>query len=55
VLGGLQFLTTGAVSELVIRIYFEGTQARPYHAAPEPAAPGTAPGAGWHLPGPSAG
>jgi len=52
VLGGLQFLTTGVVAELVIRIYFEGTQARPYHAAPEPP---SEPGAGWHTPGPSAG
>ena len=30
VLGGLQFLTTGVIAELLIRIYFEGGHAQPY-------------------------
>jgi glycosyltransferase involved in cell wall biosynthesis len=49
VLGGLQFLTTGVLAELLIRIYHEGgTHPRAYHA--EPAAT-PAPSSGWHLPG----
>jgi glycosyltransferase involved in cell wall biosynthesis len=36
VLGGLQFLTTGVLAELLVRIYFEARHAQPYHAAPEP-------------------
>jgi glycosyltransferase involved in cell wall biosynthesis len=48
VLGGLQFLTTGVLAELLIRIYHEGgTHPRAYHA--EPAAT-PAPSRGWHLP-----
>ena len=30
-IGGLQFLTTGVMSELLVRIYFDGTHARSYH------------------------
>lgn len=31
-MGGLQFLTTGVLAELLIRIYYDGRHARPYHA-----------------------
>ena len=31
VIGGLQFLTTGVLAELLIRIYFESGRAAPYH------------------------
>ncbi|NML17177.1 glycosyltransferase family 2 protein [Azohydromonas caseinilytica] len=49
VLGGLQFLTTGVLAELLIRIYHEGGRhPHAYHATP--AAP-PAPASGWHLPG----
>jgi hypothetical protein len=34
VIGGVQLLTTGVLAELLIRIYYEGGRARPYHAAP---------------------
>ena len=44
VVGGLQFLTTGIVAELLIRIYFSG-EARPYHAAARPELHADA---GWH-------
>jgi glycosyltransferase involved in cell wall biosynthesis len=44
VVGGLQFLTTGIVAELLIRIYFAG-DARPYHAAPRAELDRDA---GWH-------
>jgi glycosyltransferase involved in cell wall biosynthesis len=50
VLAGLQFLTTGILAELLIRIYFEDN-ARPYHTAPRPE---LAHDAGWHVPGPRA-
>jgi len=47
VLGGLQFLTTGVLAELLIRIYYERGEAAPYHTTlttpPEN-------GAGWHQP-----
>ena len=44
VIGGLQFLTTGVLSELLIRIYYDGGHAQPYHAVPlARAAPGS-----WH-------
>jgi glycosyltransferase involved in cell wall biosynthesis len=33
VLGGLQFLTTGVLAELLIRIYYERGEAAPYHTA----------------------
>jgi glycosyltransferase involved in cell wall biosynthesis len=45
VLGGLQFLTTGVLAELLIRIYYERGDAAPYHTAH------TAPvdlALGWH-------
>jgi glycosyltransferase involved in cell wall biosynthesis len=45
VIGGLQFLTTGVLAELLVRIYFESRHAQPYHAAPEPP---LSPDAGWH-------
>ncbi|HRE16239.1 MAG TPA: glycosyltransferase family 2 protein [Rhodocyclaceae bacterium] len=47
VLGGLQFLTTGVLAELLIRIYYDRGQVAPYHAT---TAPEMAPGAGWHSP-----
>jgi hypothetical protein len=31
VLGGLQFLTTGVLAELLIRIYYDRGQVAPYH------------------------
>jgi glycosyltransferase involved in cell wall biosynthesis len=45
VIGGLQFLTTGVLAELLIRIYFDRGHALPYHLQPggSPAA-----GEGWH-------
>jgi hypothetical protein len=45
VLGGLQFLTTGVLAELLVRVYFESRHAHPYTAAPEPP---LAPDEGWH-------
>jgi glycosyltransferase involved in cell wall biosynthesis len=33
-LGGLQFVTTGVIAELLIRIYYEGRHAHPYHTLP---------------------
>jgi glycosyltransferase involved in cell wall biosynthesis len=45
VIGGLQFLTTGVVAELLIRIYFDGGHAMPYHQRPSPP---LAPGDAWH-------
>jgi glycosyltransferase involved in cell wall biosynthesis len=44
VVGGLQFLTTGVLAELLVRIYFETRHAKPYRAAPEPELD---PDAGW--------
>ncbi len=44
VIGGLQFLTTGVLSELLVRIYYEARHAPPYHAAPAPPLP---PDVGW--------
>ena len=38
VLGGLQFLTTGVIAELLIRIYFEGGHAAAYHQLAAPPA-----------------
>ncbi|WP_141291033.1 glycosyltransferase, partial [Ideonella azotifigens] len=45
VMGGLQFLLTGVLSELLIRIYFDGSHARQYHLM---ATPPVADGEGWH-------
>lgn len=57
VLGGLQFLTTGVLAELLIRIYYERGDAAPYHtahAAPMDQAHGwhQAPGGLSHNPAP---
>lgn len=35
-MGGLQFITTGVLAELMIRVYFDGRHAQPYHARPLP-------------------
>lgn len=35
-IAGLQFLTTGVLSEMLVRIYFDGTHAKPYHLWPVP-------------------
>jgi hypothetical protein len=52
VVSALQFLTTGVVAELLIRIYFtRDLPARPYYAAPELVAVQAAQsGAAWHMP-----
>jgi glycosyltransferase involved in cell wall biosynthesis len=44
-LGGLQFICTGVVAELLIRVYFDGEHARPYHTLH---ASTPAPEAAWH-------
>lgn len=45
VLGGLQFLTTGVLAELLIRIYYDRGEIAPYHTTPQaPLAEGQA----WH-------
>jgi glycosyltransferase involved in cell wall biosynthesis len=36
VIGGLQFLCTGVLAELLIRIYYEGGHARQYHTMKQP-------------------
>jgi glycosyltransferase involved in cell wall biosynthesis len=46
VLGGLQFLTTGVIAELLIRIYFEGGHAQPYRRLP----PAASDDASWSPP-----
>lgn len=55
-LGGLQFLTTGVLAELLMRVYFEGRQVRPYQRAlPERqggAEADPAPEGGWSRPAP---
>jgi len=45
VLGGLQFLTTGVLAELLIRIYYDRGQVAPYHTTDKPA---PAEGQSWH-------
>jgi glycosyltransferase involved in cell wall biosynthesis len=50
VIAGLQFLTTGVLAELLVRVYFED-HARPYHAGARPELPREA---GWHEPPPGA-
>lgn len=35
VMAGVQFLTSGVLAELMIRVYFDGRHARPYHAQPQ--------------------
>jgi hypothetical protein len=39
-MGGLQLITTGVLAELLMRIYYDGGHARPYHTrqGDEPAA-----------------
>ncbi len=45
VLGGLQFLTTGVLAELLIRIYYDRGEVAPYHTTFAPALPESE---GWH-------
>ncbi|RZI86285.1 MAG: glycosyltransferase [Rubrivivax sp.] len=45
VLGGLQFLTTGVLAELLIRIYYDRGEVAPYYTT---AMPAQAPDQGWH-------
>ena len=47
VIGGLQFLTTGVLAELLIRIYYDRGEAAPYHRR-DTAQP--APAEAWHQP-----
>jgi glycosyltransferase involved in cell wall biosynthesis len=44
-IGGLHFLTTGVLAELLVRVYFDGGRARAFHAAD---ATELAPAAAWH-------
>ncbi|MFM2118553.1 MAG: hypothetical protein RL722_21 [Pseudomonadota bacterium] len=44
VMGGLQFLTTGVLAELLIRIYYGGRYAQPYHVREEFGPTGSRPG-----------
>jgi glycosyltransferase involved in cell wall biosynthesis len=44
-IGGLQFLTTGVLAELLIRIYYDGRHAQPYHRLPDVSVPSEH---GWH-------
>ena len=37
VLGGLQFMTTGVLAELLMRVYYDGGQGRSYHIGPQQA------------------
>jgi glycosyltransferase involved in cell wall biosynthesis len=46
VIGGLQFLTTGVVAELLIRIYYDRGRAAPYHLRPARQSPPPA-SRGW--------
>ena len=45
VIGGVQLITSGVLAELLMRIYYDGGHARPYHTRQEqePAADD-----GWH-------
>jgi len=45
VIGGLQFLTTGVLAELLIRIYYDRGESAPYHTTNGPALPESE---GWH-------
>ena len=45
VMGGLQLLTTGVLAELLMRVYYDGGHARPYHTRLQD---GVAPEDGWH-------
>ena len=44
-LGGLQFITTGVLAELTMRVYYDGRHAQPYHAL---ATPLRRDDEGWH-------
>jgi len=44
-LGGLQFITTGVLAELTMRVYYDGRHAQPYHAM---AVPPRRDDEGWH-------
>jgi glycosyltransferase involved in cell wall biosynthesis len=61
VVGGLQFLTTGVLAELLIRVYFDGSHAQPYRLRPTAGPAGSAESAdspdsaGWHRPGDASG
>jgi glycosyltransferase involved in cell wall biosynthesis len=49
VLGGVQLLTTGILSELLMRVYYDVGRARPYRVREsEPRDPPTADHSGWH-------
>jgi glycosyltransferase involved in cell wall biosynthesis len=45
--GGIQLLTTGVLAEILVRVYFDGGQAKPYHVRGH-AQP--APDQAWHAP-----
>jgi glycosyltransferase involved in cell wall biosynthesis len=45
VMGGLQFLTTGVLAEILTRVYYDGGHARPYHVR---GAPQLHDEDGWH-------
>jgi hypothetical protein len=47
VLGGLQFLTTGVLAELLIRIYYDRGEVAPYHTSD---APKLSVDTAWHRP-----
>ena len=47
VLGGLQFLTTGVLAELLIRIYYDRGDVAPYHTSQGPQ---LAAESAWHQP-----
>ena len=46
VMGGVQLISTGVLAELLMRVYYDGGHARPYHTQ-QGAAP--APDDGWHV------
>lgn len=45
VIGGVQLLTTGVIAELLIRVYYDGRHAMPYHVRPQGELPAEQ---GWH-------
>jgi hypothetical protein len=47
VIAGVQLLTTGVLAELLIRIYYDGRSARPYHLQ-DPQAGARSQDEGWH-------
>ena len=44
-MGGVQLITTGVLAELLMRVYFDGGHARPYHTRLQDA---PADDDGWH-------